>query len=224
MTDGYRRVVALLGGDERRVWQGDSECVYQPLRPYARLIERLAIIAGPLFCPKAIDERWLFAEGCTIRLSYLVGGRTATHWIRRANDYLDLRVLIGVNRLIDGAGYRFAAIGAGQDSLIAFVDGAEEARIERALGRECVRFAAADEIAFFSATAGHRLTMQDYAALIAEAGALLDLAPDSADLYEVRGRAFYESGQPESAWVDWAQAAAHGRGDIYAQVAARYGL
>ncbi|HYF64727.1 MAG TPA: hypothetical protein VD886_18015 [Herpetosiphonaceae bacterium] len=224
MADHHARVVALLG-DERRVWQGDAECVYQPLRPYARLIERLALMAGPWFRPDAISERWISGAGWTIRLDYRLPGQPATHWIGRSSDYLDLRLLIGVNRLISASGYRFEIVEAGQDCLIACVDGAERARIEQALGRPCVSFDSADEIAFFLATAEQRLAILDGAAVIAEAGALLDQVNDrvngAAELYELRGRAFYESGQPDQAWIDWARAAAAGRSDIYARMAAR---
>ena len=220
--DTYSLVAAALNGQTSRIWQGDIECVYEPLRPYGRMLERLAAMAGPLFAPRQISESWRFDQAWLICLRYVLDDQPLEIWIRRSSDYLDLRFLIQVNRWLQGSGYQFEVVDDCQDTLIVLASGGEKALIEQALGRECRRFGDADRIGFFMAAAEHRLRAQDYAGLIGEATALLDDGAAAAEIYDLRGRAYYESGQPDLAWLDWA-AAAQTDGAVYARIAARYG-
>ncbi|HEY1013935.1 MAG TPA: hypothetical protein VGE07_14585 [Herpetosiphonaceae bacterium] len=220
--DQRERLAALLGGDGRRIWQGDGECAYRPLQPYRRLLARLALLAGPRFAPRHIRETWLPDQGGTIWLRAAIGGRWRSFWIPRPNDYLDLRLIRPLNRLLPDDAYQFCVLAEGGDTLLAFVSADERRRIDESLDRPRPRLGFDEHAAFFMATAETRLARADYAGLAADASALLDEAP-SAPVYAARGRAAYQSGRRDDAWVDWALAAACGWGGIYAQVAAWYG-
>ena len=220
--DTYDRVAAALNGKTSRIWQGDIECVYEPMRPYARMLEQLAAIAGPLFSPRQISETWLYDQGWLICLRYVLDDLPVTTWIRRTSDYLDLRFLFSVNRWLQDTGYQFEVVDDSQDALIVLATSVETWMIEQCLWRECRRFGGDDRIDFFLATAEHRLSGRDHAALIGEATEILGTCAAAAQIYELRGRAYYESGQPDLAWLDWA-AAAQTDGAVYARIAAHYG-
>ncbi|MCG8588694.1 MAG: hypothetical protein MJE66_05335 [Proteobacteria bacterium] len=97
----------LVRFDARRVWWEDTEAdVYSGNTVYVDTLKRLGAISRGTFSPTSITERWASEEG-PITVSFQHKGELITLRPEVMRDYLDLRILLDINRVIEKSGIQF---------------------------------------------------------------------------------------------------------------------
>ena len=98
----------LLVGDRRRVWWRDLEGVFAGEDAYVSTLTEWAVISRGAFAPEEIVERWHSEDG-PADIEFVVGGqRHRVAHPHLCDDFLNIAIISGINRLIGDSGYHFA--------------------------------------------------------------------------------------------------------------------
>jgi hypothetical protein len=125
----------LLLGDRRRVWWRDLEGVFAGEDAYVTTLTEWAAISRGAFAPEELVERWHGEDG-PADIEFVLGGRR--HRVAHPNvrdDFLNIRVISEINRLIGDSGYHFAVCdNLGMPNWVVALTGEEEDRLRRERG------------------------------------------------------------------------------------------
>lgn len=99
--------LSLLAMDKDAVWWHDTEAdVFMGNNVYVRVLREWGSISRGTFLPEHIEEVWESADG-PVEIRFAHHGDRFTIYAESFGDYLDLRVLLQINRLIRDSGIRF---------------------------------------------------------------------------------------------------------------------
>jgi hypothetical protein len=99
--------VFLLTYTENEVWIGDPEAdVCAENKVYSKVLPEWALISHGAFVPSNIQENWKSDAG-PIAVSFELGSRQVSIRPAYQDDWIDLGVLLQINRLIAGSGKQF---------------------------------------------------------------------------------------------------------------------
>jgi hypothetical protein len=125
----------LLVPDRTRVWFRDLEGVYCGEDAYAESLREWAQISRGVFNPPQIAEQWLSETGpVNVTFSYAGAAHLFVH-ADGLDDFIDLRIVRLINRLLSATPYRLEACNDLVDCrFITVLDRDEQRQIERDRG------------------------------------------------------------------------------------------
>ncbi|MCA0350473.1 MAG: hypothetical protein LCH85_00625 [Chloroflexi bacterium] len=198
----------------------DRECVYATFKPYQKLLQALAAKPNSPIEPSSIIETWHHtAAGIVIAVECVVAQQAIRLWIPRQSDFLDLRFLAQLNQHSNQMQY--VLLEFDDQALIVLATLDQQIQLKQGLADSIVKLGLEAQTSSLLAIAEQRLGLKDYQGLIDQSTGLLAIEP-TAPLYRLRGQAYYESGQIDAAWQDWAAAAQLGANNIYREMQLRY--
>ncbi len=112
-------------------WAGDPKAdVCDGDNVYAEVVKEWAEITGGAFAPTDIHEKWHSVIG-PIEVSFLVNGQpnliTPTH----RDDWIDLKIVAQLNRILEASGKRFNYVVDGNFCLLLFLSPEMELRLRQ---------------------------------------------------------------------------------------------
>ena len=130
--------VFLLTYAKHEAWADDPEAdVCAENMVYSRVLPEWAKISQGSFPLTKIDENWETEEG-PVRLQLQMGDRTLLITPKFYNDWMDLDILLQINRLIAGSGRRFECALDGNFALVLCLTSKQKKTMKR---QRCFPFA-----------------------------------------------------------------------------------
>jgi hypothetical protein len=123
--------VFLLGYDKATAWTGDPEAdVCDHNQVYISTLKEWAGITKGVFSPTEIEEKW-HSETGPIDVSFLLNGERHTLHPEYQDDWIDLEVLLQLNRILEPSGKRFNCAVDGNFCLLLFLSRETEQRLRK---------------------------------------------------------------------------------------------
>jgi hypothetical protein len=121
--------VFLFSYTDKEVWTGDPEAdVCAQNKVYSEILPQWALISDGAFAPVNVQEHWQTNTG-PITVSFELGGSHAVVRPGYQEDWIDLGVLLQINRLIAGSGKQFECAFDGNFALVMCVSPETKAKM-----------------------------------------------------------------------------------------------
>jgi len=121
----------LLSLSENDVWADDQEAdVCSENKVYEEVLAQWAAISRGAFAPSAITEKWDSEKG-PVTVSFQLNGQLVSVLPRYNDDWIDMEILLQINRLIGTSGYQFECTDLGNRALVLCLTPAEKETMKK---------------------------------------------------------------------------------------------
>jgi hypothetical protein len=121
----------LLSFSENDVWADDQEAdVCAGNKIYEEVLPQWAAISRGAFAPSAIAEKWDSEEG-PVTVSFQLNGQAVSVLPLYKDDWIDMEILLQINRLIGTSGYQFQCTDLGNMAVVLCLTPAEKEAMKK---------------------------------------------------------------------------------------------